>query len=615
MNKNDLLDKLKTATDIVDPDSHCGAYELVRTVVGEYEKHYDDIKDKITIGDIYLILSCTLLSAGDNDFKNFIETGKSISSKEDQITKKRETVIGKYTNVLPEREVVLKTLENIRAKFKGQKIGMFTNNEMNTMKADPNNNHVKLLMELFINLYKIQDVVCEKANEINFQEYDEECIKKVKNYIDHKKQLENKGEKILYFSLGGFSQILHCLKPTVFPILNAIGRDGFKALKIQNNNNIDKYIDYIQGIKDLRDKDLPNIKNYRTIDRVFWDNQDLIEKINNTIKNKNEEKKMDNNTQQVTATTYDEEDLNIILYGPPGTGKTYNSVIRAVEIIDKKKFTDDEKKNYKDIKDRYRELEKNGQIAFVTFHQSYGYEDFIVGIKPKLNGNALAYEKVDGVFKRFCDNAKNDTNNKYVFIIDEINRGNVSKIFGELITLIECSKRMGNKEAMTCVLPNCEDDDKFGVPNNVYILGTMNTADRSLVQLDTALRRRFVFEEMMPIPELLKGKMTETDIALDKLLEAINERIKKKLDREHQIGHSYFMDVKTLAKLNNTFKKSIIPLLQEYFFDDYSAIRYVLNNVEAFIDKEFNIKINNTDPTVEAYKAIYAENTTQQNNG
>ncbi len=170
---------------------------------------------------------------------------------------------------------------------------------------------------------------------------------------------------------------------------------------------------------------------------------------------------------------------------------------------------------------------------------------------------------------------------KKVLIIDEINRGNVAQIFGELITLIEDNKRLGNSESMTATLPYSQD--KFGVPNNLYIIGTMNTADRSVEALDTALRRRFSFEEMMPKPQLL-GDTEVCGVKLRELLKTINDRIVALKDCEHQIGHSYFMDDCLKGKeekakeqwLANVFKDKIIPLLQEYFYGDYKKIYYVL---------------------------------------
>lgn len=166
-------------------------------------------------------------------------------------------------------------------------------------------------------------------------------------------------------------------------------------------------------------------------------------------------------------------------------------------------------------------------------------------------------------------------------IIDEINRGDVSKIFGELITLIEEDKRIGNEHEMMVTLPYSKElEPPFGVPNNVYIIGTMNTADRSIALLDTALRRRFDFEEMMPNPELLAGKVVE-GINLQTLLEKINQRITAKYDRDHQIGHSYFMGVEIKEDLERAYKNRILPLLNEYFYNESKTVAEILNCTEA----------------------------------
>lgn len=290
-----------------------------------------------------------------------------------------------------------------------------------------------------------------------------------------------------------------------------------------------------------------------------------------------------------------EFDKNIILYGPPGTGKTYNSVIYAVAICDGKPV--DELTDYAAVMSRYNELKKAGRISFTTFHQSYGYEEFIEGIKPIIDENKqdIGYTIEPGVFKKFCDNAKSITRistgiestvieentEPYVFIIDEINRGNISKIFGELITLIESTKRAGMPEAASAILPY--SGDEFSVPSNVYILGTMNTADRSIALMDTALRRRFQFVEMMPDSDVLRkihaDKVEDLDVAA--MLDKINERIEYLYDREHTIGHAFFTDLKddaTLEKLQSIFEKSVIPLLQEYFYEDYQKIQLVLGD-------------------------------------
>ena len=312
------------------------------------------------------------------------------------------------------------------------------------------------------------------------------------------------------------------------------------------------------------------------------------------LDNGEEEKNMSENEQIIT---YNHEkclpSVNTILYGPPGTGKTYNSVKYAVGTIDDK-YSQDGTKTYSDYVKKFNELKAAGQIAFTTFHQSYGYEEFIEGIKPFLGKRGvrrgrsdLNYKISDGVFKEFCNKAASDESNNYVFIIDEINRGNISKIFGELITLIEDSKRNGKDEAMSVTLPYSQEE--FSVPKNVYILGTMNTADRSIALMDTALRRRFEFIEMMPEEKLLT-KIVIPNVNIKEMLETMNQRIEVLYDREHTLGHAFFMPLNneenaTIDKLASIFKNKIIPLLQEYFYEDYEKIMLVLG-----IDPQ------NTDP-------------------
>ena len=469
---------------------------------------------------------------------------------------------------------------------------------------------------------------------------------------------------------------------------------------------------------------------------------------------------------------------NQILYGPPGTGKTYNTVIKAIEITNPEliqKDKDGNVENYELLKEKFDELKQQGQIEFVTFHQSYSYEEFVEGIKPDLeNGKELRYKLQNGIFKTICNNAKelletkvkynfnkdnisvykilipdeslfayciendcvainwgndidisncdsqeeiiakipedfesrkqcisqlnlfklwidndlksgkdvivvipgsmntikgiakitgdyfynsdienghqqrkvdwirkninissdsiynskfvsptitgmfndkinwdtflnliNNKNNSKssnaVLVIDEINRGDVSKIFGELITLIEEDKRIGEKHQMTVTLPYSRET--FGVPKNLYIIGTMNTADRSIALLDTALRRRFDFEEMMPKPELLRGKDIE-GVDLEQLLTKINDRIKNEYDRDHQIGHSYLMDVKNKEQLEKAYKNRILPLLNEYFYNDIDSVAKILN----CNSKEVNLIENWFDVLKEAQKPTKKDN-------
>jgi len=463
--------------------------------------------------------------------------------------------------------------------------------------------------------------------------------------------------------------------------------------------------------------------------------------------------------------------LNQILYGPPGTGKTYNTINHALKILGK----DIQGLTRAEVKKIFDQMLNEGRIIFTTFHQSMSYEDFIEGIKPKLEDSEgyehLIYEIKDGLFKMLCIEAgfsifkfispqkadeiidfskkyddfldhiqmemesgkivelesksgskllveeisinnnfiikhpngtrnytvskdrlmklnselsdvknvqnihktfksviggsnssaywsvlnaiqqfqkveenlelnseltitsyedKKEIYNKlineinlnlesknedesfkpdpYILIIDEINRGNVSQIFGELITLIEEDKRFGRSESLKVTLPYSKKS--FSVPPNLYIIGTMNTADRSVEALDTALRRRFHFIEMPPEPNLIEeeGKSKDQNgivegINLKHLLTIINARIEKLLDKDHLIGHSYFMNVDGIEALESAFQNKIIPLLQEYFFGDYGKIGLVLGEgfFEANSKNDGNIFSQFGDYDVSAY--------------
>ena len=425
--------------------------------------------------------------------------------------------------------------------------------------------------------------------------------------------------------------------------------------------------------------------------------------------------------------------LNQILYGPPGTGKTYHTINKAIEIIDD---TFDINQDRSIVKAKFDRLVATGQIAFTTFHQSMTYEDFVEGIKPRLDDNStdVAYQIEEGIFKKISELARiptidnfdkayddflnsfedstdeiiqltspqgssfgvsinsngnlnlhtgvsqnyqgvltririknqftgvqknkwhpgyfegvinhlkdnynleepsHDITKNYVLIIDEINRGNVSAIFGELITLIEESKRLGSDEELTVTLPYSKT--VLGVPTNLYIIGTMNTADRSIEALDTALRRRFSFTEMSPDPTLITQTLTinNEEFNLSEMLRVINRRIEVLLDKDHLIGHSFFMPVKDTEGLQKAFARQIIPLLQEYFYGDYGKIALVLgkgfcskkpqpNNAKLFADTEYDgsfvedkviyeVKMPQGDEFVEALKKLM--NQPQTNNG
>lgn len=388
-------------------------------------------------------------------------------------------------------------------------------------------------------------------------------------------------------------------------------------------------------------------------------------------------------TKELMDEVMNQQPLNRILFGAAGTGKTYSTINHALAILEEEDLTvienqEEQPNGRKTLKDRFDKFKNEGRIKFVTFHQSFSYEDFVEGIRAETDDTGkLTYDVQAGVFKEICkravfkqvseididktidefvkeisqnekvletktgveftvfnssgkggisvrtttqneivlskkaiknyllDPSENIRSNQayawavaryikskldekisdntdaklksFVLIIDEINRGNISRIFGELITLIEDSKRQGAEEELSVTLPYSKEE--FSVPSNVYIIGTMNSSDRSLTGLDIALRRRFTFIEMPPKPELLNEIEVE-GLNIGELLKVINQRIEVLLDRDHCIGHANFMSLKkdcTREHLAAIFKQKIIPQLQEYFFDDWAKINMVLN--------------------------------------
>lgn len=251
---------------------------------------------------------------------------------------------------------------------------------------------------------------------------------------------------------------------------------------------------------------------------------------------------------------------------------------------------------------------KKEYSKFITFHQAYSYEEFVEGIKPECENDNIIYTIKNGIFKEICLKANNDPSNNYILVIDEINRGNISKIFGELITLIEEDKRVepnGEYGFENTIVKNNEllvtlpySQRKFGVPKNLYILGTMNTSDRSIASIDIALRRRFKFREMMPIVDFV----ADFGCNFKACFELLNKRISVLLDRDHQIGHSYFINDKHqndgINGLKNIWFDSILPLLNEYFYGDWEKLQALLgqakNDNTSFIKRIEKISFANS---------------------
>jgi hypothetical protein len=227
-----------------------------------------------------------------------------------------------------------------------------------------------------------------------------------------------------------------------------------------------------------------------------------------------------------------------------------------------------------------RTAPRHNYLEFVTFHQSFAYEEFVEGIKPYADSEGkIAYQVQAGVFRRIAQRAQADPTKRYLLVIDEINRANIAKVFGELITLIEDDKRIGTSNEVSVALPYSQE--WFAVPANLFLLGTMNTADRSIALLDLALRRRFTFLELMPNPLLITSA---AGVNLSALLQRLNKRIAVLLDRDHQIGHSYLYGVTDMAALHFAWYHRIVPLLREYFYNDGDRLRAVLGS--AFVTTE-----------------------------
>jgi 5-methylcytosine-specific restriction protein B len=625
--------------------------------------------------------------------------------------------------------------------------------------------------------YKIQKVNLDSLNKI-MEKFKHDHMEEIKAFMKEKRNYDNKSVIIdhvdLFIDIANKYRLKYQnLKSVtyffqIYPksVVNE-GRGGVHYEFIAENDILflDIHIESGAQVKDVKDfrKQMKQIaiehgynstgstrvvhieladKNENEIENIFGEIYLIFEPVIERFYSQNQVKSNGDEMLQLKLS------LNQILYGPPGTGKTYNTINKALEIILNEEPDEEiqkilEKANNdlieeierKKLLDKFNKYRDNGQIEFVTFHQSYGYEEFVEGIKANTIDSVIQYDIQPGIFKKlshkanenlkissgynnekinfeklindygnyvdeqisqeknisienssykliavrkdskddiktfivgkdsnsqslakkilmrdieafFNNEIKNYTDIKhtydsvssyhgnalyyyeilrfikefydahkelyrikdlslknYILIIDEINRGNISKIFGELITLIESSKRILATEELRIKLPYSGDDEEpFGVPKNLYIIGTMNTADRSIAPIDTALRRRFEFIEIPPKPEKLNENIE--GINLQELLVAINTRIEYIYDRDHTIGHSYLLNIESLTDLKLAFKNSILPLLAEYFYEDWKNIKIVLNEekIDGFIQSKKN---NQYLPTNRNGKVLY----------
>jgi 5-methylcytosine-specific restriction endonuclease McrBC GTP-binding regulatory subunit McrB len=301
----------------------------------------------------------------------------------------------------------------------------------------------------------------------------------------------------------------------------------------------------------------------------------------------------------------------IILQGAPGCGKTYITTELSVLTCDGSIPATRE-----ELKNRYKALQNDGKIGFVTFHQSMDYEDFVEGLKPEVNdadSSAISFRVVPGLFKEICTNALNDRSNSYVLIIDEINRANISKVLGELITLLEKSKRLGAEDEFSVKLPYSKEE--FSVPDNLYIIGTMNTADRSLGYIDYAIRRRFAFMTLTSKKEAIESYYYDKPVSLkqkaitlfDHIYNLIKENISEEFDIDDlMIGQSYFM-YKNEDDLSFCIEYKMKPLLEEYLRDGIllknEGLKDKIRAIEKVIQQEEGAELEVTETTEETIEA------------
>lgn len=264
----------------------------------------------------------------------------------------------------------------------------------------------------------------------------------------------------------------------------------------------------------------------------------------------------------------------VILYGPPGTGKTHWAEWTACELAARGKY----RRSFSQLSKEEQDDLRRRHVTLCTFHPGYGYEEFIEGYRPELMDGRMVFLRRDGLFKQLCASAKAESSLPFYLIIDEINRGDIPRIFGELLTVME-----KNKRGTPVILPL--SGESFSVPENVYLIGTMNTADRSIALLDAALRRRFGFLELLPDPTVF-GTATIEDLPLGRWLMELNRAVRTHVGRDArnlQIGHAYLLDrhgkpITEMATLARVIREDIIPLLEEYCYEDYGALADILGS-------------------------------------
>lgn len=516
----ELINLLKTKNDIV-PENHDGSYVLIPKVISILEKSelknldYKDL-DAIyflCIGDWRISLDkrikCILNSNLEENIKNQIKT----------LIDEEKNNKNRYFNK-----------ENDKVSYGLFGTGNFTFKQYESI----------ITQDEILKFFKLIIGINNVGN----------TNKNIYDILKEYKDLNIKGLK-----KGSLSQFLHCIKPNVFPILNSIGKNIYKKIgvEIDRDDSFSGYINDIKNINKFMEENNFNFKNYRVIDLLGL-----------------EEFNMNDEITTLEIIDILKQKKQIILQGAPGTGKTYITAEIAVSLIDGNIRND-----RKLLMNRYKELIDRNQIFFTTFHQSMDYEEFVEGFKPVANDDNIYYEVKDGIFKEACNSTKTagneEHNNPVVLIIDEINRGNIAKIFGELITLLESDKRTGSENEIKVILPYSKE--VFSVPNNLYIIGTMNTTDRSIGYIDYALRRRFAFIPIKAQKEKIENYYEDEDLKkiatdlFDSIEEVISENLNDEFDIDDiMIGHSYFM-AKDIEELNTKLNYEIKPLLLEYLKD------------------------------------------------